>query len=121
MTNSALAYTYLVYGTFCRRRPWMAWTLGTVNILSHFMISRRIRATRLLALSLMNTYLPSYLPSTMEMCGWWQSPLRNLALSPMIARLSLVRPQPVAESTLNTGMRISSRIDGRPSTRTSPW
>jgi len=39
----------------------------------------------------------------------------------MIARLSLVMPQPVAESTLNTGMRISSRIDGMPITRTSPW
>ncbi len=91
-----------------------------VTMRSHFMTSRRMRATRLLALSLMNRYLPSYLPSVIEMCGWWQSPLRKRALSPRTRLLSLVRPQPVAESTLNTGMRISSRIDGTPSTRTSP-
>ena len=35
-------------------------------------------------------------------------------------RLSLVWPQPVALSRLNTGMRISSRIEGRPMMRTSP-
>ncbi len=34
--------------------------------------------------------------------------------------LSLVWPQPVAEQRLNTGIRISSRIDGRPRMRTSP-
>ena len=34
--------------------------------------------------------------------------------------LSLVMPQPVALQRLNTGMRISSRIDGRPMMRTSP-
>src|SRR5690606_30059382 len=121
MMYSALANTYLVWGTFCRRKPWIAWTLGIVVILSVFMISRRIRATRVLALSLMNRYLPSYLPSVMEMWGWWQSPLANLALSPKIRLLSLVRPQPVAESMLNTGIRISSRMDGTPNTRTSPW
>src|SRR5690606_11269857 len=120
MMNSALPNTYLVLGTFCRRRPWMAWTLGMVTILSVFMMSRRIRAMRLLALSLMNRYLPSYLPSVIDRCGWWQSPLVNLALSPMIRLLSLVMPQPVAESWLNTGMRISPRMDGMPSTRTSP-
>ena len=37
-----------------------------------------------------------------------------------IFRLSLLRPQPVALSILNTGMRISSRIEGTPNTRTSP-
>ena len=35
-------------------------------------------------------------------------------------RLSLVKPQPVALQRLNTGMRIISRMDGRPKTRTSP-
>ncbi len=34
--------------------------------------------------------------------------------------LSLVWPQPVALSRLNTGTRISSRIDGNPTMRSSP-
>ena len=35
-------------------------------------------------------------------------------------RLSLVWPQPVALQRLNTGTRINSRIDGRPTIRISP-
>src|SRR3546814_5410009 len=35
-----------------------------------------------------------------------------LALSPRMRLLSLVSPEPVAEATLNPGIRISSRIDG---------
>ena len=37
-----------------------------------------------------------------------------------ILRLSLVCPQPVALSRLKTGTRISSRIDGSPTMRSSP-
>src|SRR5690554_2409213 len=57
----------------------------------------------------------------MEICGWWQSPFRYCWSPPRMALLSSVIPQPVAGSTLNTGIRISSRMDGTPRTRTSPW
>ena len=53
------------------------------------------------------------------MCGWWQSPPGG-KFGPSTRLLSLVTPQPMVKSGLNTGMRISSRIEGTPTRRTSP-
>jgi hypothetical protein len=133
-SSSPLQKTYFVPGNFCGRIPWIALAFGISRIASVFITSQRTRATRVFALSFMNRYLPSYLPSVNDMWTWCRSPLSWIFL-PLAASCflvfsvivrwwmridSLVSPQPVAEQRLNTGTRISSRIDGMPRMRISP-
>ena len=101
---------------------------AAATILSHFMTSRRTRATRVFDLSLTNTVAPvvgAVREGRMRVVAgrrWCRSRpcpsgtrgSRACSPSVRIFRLSLVWPQPVALSRLKTGTRISSRIDGQP-------
>ena len=97
------------------------------------MTSQRIRATRRVGL-VVDDEIAAVIGSVGKRQMWVvQSPLKIdpprvfkelraswVAVLAGTFRLSLVCPQPVALHRLNTGMRISSRIEGSPTMRNSP-